>query len=101
MSALSNVVSTKVHLGNQKFISVEAEYVEQDITHLTYSVYKQYGYSITPIGVAVISSSGVESDLCRNFGTPLESVKERVFSCFKNNITESMSLHIKTIIKGV
>lgn len=101
MTTLTNVVSIKIHLGQQKFVSVDADYEGKNITQLTYNVYKQYGRSMSTIGSAVINSNGLHSGSGCDLGFVSRRVKERIFGRFENNLSDIMSKHIKTIIKGV
>lgn len=96
----ATVVSTKLHIGNQKFISIEAVYNRYSIVQLTYNVYKQYGYSMVPIGSATVTENSVESDMDRHYGVVSRQLKEKAFSYFTQNVSSEMLDQIKKIITG-
>jgi len=97
----STIVSTKLHIGNQKFISIEAVYNRYNIVQLTYNVYKQYGYSMVPIGNATVTNDSIESDMDSSYGVDSEKMKEKAFSYFIHNMSSDMLTQIKKIITGV
>lgn len=98
-----NVVSTKVHIGNQKFISVDAVYDNFEIVQLKYNVYKQYGYTMIPIGNAIIDSNEIEINMSlgKDYGVSNSLYKERVFRHFIPYVGTLMNEQITKIIKGI
>ena len=101
MSINNTILSTQFHIGNQKFISVDATYDNNMITELVYNVYKQYGYSKFPIGNAIVKDNSIRSTMDSNFGINSNKMKQKVFKRFFANMSDEMYVQIEKIIKGV
>lgn len=98
------IVSTKTHIGNDRFISLIACYDNEHITKINYDVYQQYGRTKVPIVSLVLSKDGIAGNTGddRFYGVTNRDLKERAFSTFQSKVLcNKLRNNIKTIIKGV
>lgn len=98
------IVSKKIHVGNNRFISVVASYENEYVSKFDYNVYQQYGKTKQYIVSLELSKHGIKSstDYDANFGVVSSALKERAFSTFEHKVLcEELRNNIKTIIKGV
>jgi hypothetical protein len=98
------IVSKKTHIGNNRFISINASYENDYVTKIRYNVYQQYGASKQYIVSLELSKHGirVKTDTDSHYGVNNSALKERAFSTFQSKVLcEELRNNIKTIIKGV
>lgn len=96
------VVSTKTHIGNDRFISLVACYDNELISKIKYNVYQQYGMSEVPLVSLEVSRLGIFGDYDDHYGVNNRALKERAFSTFQSKVLcDEFRNNIKTIIKGV
>jgi len=98
------VVSKKIHIGNNRFISINASYENEYVTKFTYNVYQQYGATKQYIVSLELSKHGIrgKTDYDDHYGVNNCALKERAFSTFQSKVLcEELRNNIKTIIKGV
>ena len=99
----NKVISSKVHIGNDQYISLDAFYNGNEVNKFSYKVYKMYGYRKKIIIDAEVTKLGIvcSNTIPSHYGVNNNLLKERAFGAFRKEvICPELENYIKTIIKG-